>query len=440
MKISLFVSVLGMLVAMQSQAATNTADVIVIGAGMSGLSAAQELQRLGVGQVIVLEARNRVGGRIHSHKTTGGKVVDLGASWIHGVRKNPVARLAKRHAIATLATDYENVQVMNVDDEDLLYRLGEKFENFVYKFDQQTIGSLYQQFVDKFQLDNRLQRYLRYYINAYFEHESGADINDLSAESFEIGEEFGGGDVVFPGGYGQLIDVLADGVDIRLNQVVSEVDYSGEGVTVTTTDGQEFFAKDVISTLPLGVLKAGTVAFIPELPGAKQQAIEVLQMGVLDKVYIQFAEAFWADQAPEELLGYVSEDGLQWSETLNLRAYTREPALLMFNSSQYAKALEQQSDSQVKAAALAALSEMFGPVPEPEQVIVTRWYQDPFSHGSYSYLPAGESDKQYSKLAKPIEGKLYFAGEASSSDYPATVHGAYLSGVRAAKQLVAEQR
>lgn len=420
---------------MQSQANTNTADVIIIGAGVAGLSAGQELRGRGVERVLILEARDRIGGRIWSQESDIGTVVDLGASWIHGVRGNPISRLAKEHGIATLITDYDDVQAVDIEDEDVLYRLGEKFENYAYRFDERDIGSLYNQFVDKFQLDERLQRYLRYYLNAYYEHESGADIEDLSAQSFDVGEEFRGNDVIFPGGYGQIIEVLARGQDIRLNQAVTSIDYRGEGVIVTTKDNQQYVAQDIISTLPLGVLQSGSVTFTPALPEKKQRAIERLQMGLLDKVYIRFAEAFWSERVPQQLFGHVSQNGLEWSETLNVWAYTGEPALLMFNSGRFAKELEARSDAEIKSAVLSALEHMFGQVPEPEQILITRWHADPWSHGSYSYLPAGESESEYAEMAKPVSKKLYFAGEASSRNYPATVHGAYLSGLRAAQEL-----
>ena len=188
-----------------------------------------------------------------------------------------------------------------------------------------------------------------------------------------------------------------------------------------------------IVTVPLGVLKSGSPAFQPALPRRKRRAIDQLGMGVLNKTCLLFDDVFW--QKDVEVVGYVGAETGQWAETLNLYPYTGQPILMMFNAGLYGARIEAMPDAEVVSQASAALADMYGSVPEPEDVLITRWRSDPWSYGSYSYVPVGASFRRHSDLARPVDGKVFFAGEATHRDYPATVHGAFLSGVRAAREV-----
>ena len=135
------------------------------------------------------------------------------------------------------------------------------------------------------------------------------------------------------------------------------------------------------------------------------------------------------------MIGYVGAQTGQWAETLNLHPYTGQPILMMFNAGSYGARIEAMPDAEVVDQALAALEVMYGRVPRPKDALITRWQLDPWSHGSYSYVPAGVSFGRHADLATPIDDRVFFAGEATHRDYPATVHGAFLSGVRAARQV-----
>ena len=115
----------------------------------------------------------------------------------------------------------------------------------------------------------------------------------------------------------------------------------------------------------------------------------------------------------------------------------QQPILMMFNAGTYGAHIEAMSDAEVVGEALTALAAMYGPVPQPKDARITRWQSDPWSFGSYSYVPAAASFKQYAELARPIGERIFFAGEATHDEYPATVHGAFLSGVRAAREVAA---
>ena len=188
-------------------------------------------------------------------------------------------------------------------------------------------------------------------------------------------------------------------------------------------------------TVPLGVLKKGAIVFTPALPPAKQRAIDDLGMGVLNKTCLLFDDIFWPPDV--DLIGYVGARPGRWAETVSLYPYTRQPILMMFNAGAYAVRTEAMADAEIVSEALAALVDIYGSVPPPKDALVTRWRSDPWSYGSYSYVPVGSSFAQYAELAAPIDGRVFLAGEATHEEYPATVHGAFLSGVRAARRIAA---
>jgi monoamine oxidase len=164
-------------------------------------------------------------------------------------------------------------------------------------------------------------------------------------------------------------------------------------------------------------------------------AINNLGMGLLNKVYLRFPQVFWDEQS--DLLDYIAQNRGEWAEWLNIYKYTGKPILLGFNAATYARQIEPLSDEMMVAAAMKTLRTIHGPsIPEPEAWLITRWASDPLAGGSYSYLPPGASPDDYDDLAEPVADRLFFAGEATSREYAATVHGAYLSGLAAAERIV----
>ncbi|MDE2803868.1 MAG: FAD-dependent oxidoreductase [Gemmatimonadota bacterium] len=411
--------------------------VLVIGAGIAGLAAASELRASGFADVVVLEARDRIGGRIWTANLGGTVPVDLGASWIHGVRGNPIAQIARRSGIETRPTDWDNA-VLHFHERGAPTSDTSDLDGFWTHADTRpraSLRSILDDYLETHALSAGQRRYLEHLLNTTVEHEYGADLADLSLESVDGGSEYGGNDVLFPGGYGQIVEALSDGLEVRLGQAVTAIDHSGAQVVATTASGTSFEADRVVVTLPLGVLKNGLVSFSPPLPAAKRQAIADLKMGVLNKTCLLFEDVFWEPRV--EVIGYVGADRGRWAETLSLHPYTGQPVLMMFNAGAYGAEIESLADREIVAEATAALADMYGPVPQPTNALVTRWGSDPWTHGSYSYVPAGSSFERYATLGKPIGDRVFFAGEATDPDHPATVHGAFLSGVRAAREIAA---
>ena len=408
--------------------------VAIVGAGIAGLATATALRDAGHHDVVILEARDRIGGRIWTSRIGDDVPVDLGASWIHGIEGNPITRLAAENGIDLSATDYDNASVLfhgsaeAAPNRDGLVR---GFWALARRRPNAPLRAVYERYAAS--LSDSDRHVLAYVLNTAVEHEFGADIADLSFRSVNGGEEFAGHDAVFAAGYRQIVDGLAEGLDIRLEHPVTEVDYAGPGVVLRTASGTPFEAAVAVVTVPLGVLKAGSLVFRPDLPRRTRRAIDELGMGVLNKTCLLFDDVFWEKDV--ELIGFVGTETGQWAETLNLYPYTGRPILMMFNAGSYGARIEAMSDAEIVAQALASLEVMYGPVPSPSDVLITRWRSDRWSHGSYSYVPVGASFRQHLDLARPVDSKVFFAGEATHQDHPATVHGAFLSGVRAARQV-----
>ena len=405
---------------------------------MAGLAAANELQALGFDDVAILEARDRIGGRLWTDAIGGNILVDLGASWIHGVDGNPITAIARENGIATHPTDYDN-DVLHFHSAERpspsAERALRRFWGLAERQPGTNLQSVYEQLLEIEPLTAPDRRYLDYLLNTIVEHEHAADLRHLSLESIQGGDAYDGHDAVFPGGYGQVADVLADGLDIRFLEAVTEIDYAGTNIILTTATGATFEAARVVVTVPLGVLKQGLISFLPRLPPRKRGAIDGLEMGVLNKTCLLFDDVFWDNDV--ELIGYVGARSGQWAETLNLYPYTGHPILMMFNAGAYGARIERLPDQEIVAQAVAALASMYGVIPPPADALFTRWRSDPWARGSYSYVPAGSSYQRYAELGEPIGDKLFFAGEATHVEFPSTVHGAFLSGIRAARQIAA---
>ncbi|MFO7585444.1 MAG: FAD-dependent oxidoreductase [Anaerolineales bacterium] len=421
-------------------ASDSQADVLVLGAGMAGLSAARELTRRGT-RVIVLEARTRIGGRTWTDASLG-LPLDMGASWIHGTRGNPLTELADEVGAKRVRTDYDNITRYASDGRQLSAREDAEIDEILDTLTE-LIAKWQEDFDDDVSLQATISAYLQeadlpaetlrrawYAVNTAIEHEYAADAADLSLYWFDNADDYGGEDVIFPDGYGQLISHLADGLDIRLGHIVRSVEVGPSGVRVQTERGQ-FEADKVVVALPLGVLKGQDISFNPPLPAEKRRAMARMGFGVLNKVYLQFDEVFW--DADAHLLGYVSERKGEWCEWLNLAPLVGAPVLLGFNAGRFGLEIESWTDEQVVASALSVLRRIYGPgVPDPRGWLLTRWGSDPFARGSYSSLMPGAEPDDYDTLAAPVDNILFFAGEHTLREHPATVHGAYLSGLRAA--------
>lgn len=432
---------------------TNSADVLVIGAGAAGLAAARILADAGR-RVIVLEARDRPGGRIWTTEFAG-LTLDLGAAWIHGYEGNPLSERARQAGIRLLPSDTillggelalygTDGRRLTADEQAEVETRFEELEAALEELGAEraragqpdiSLQAAFDELRAKHGWPAETVRALNYKLNSGIEHEYSGDLSKMSLLHWDDDQTpamLGAHDALPESGWWPVLAPAARGLDIRLQHIVSRIEHDESGVTVLTDRGA-FTASQAVVTLPLGVLKAGAVVFSPALPERKQAAIRRLGMGVLNKLILKFPHAFWPEA---DWLGYLAEQRGRWAEWLNMNKHLRQPLLIGFNAAAYGREVEALSDEQTVAEGLRVLRRLFGDVPEPEAFAVTRWASDPFARGAYSFVGVGASSAERAALGESVGGRLFFAGEATSVEYPGNVHGAWLSGERAAREIL----
>ncbi len=193
-------------------------------------------------------------------------------------------------------------------------------------------------------------------------------------------------------------------------------------------------------TLPLGVLKRGNVEFQPQLPDTKKNAISRLGVGTFNKVYLGFENTFWPEQT--SWIQYMGPNSSEWPMFFSLKKYTGKSVLVAFNVGSFAEKLEGKTDSETVSSAMKVLRLISNQngwrLSDPTAFRVTRWGGDPYARGSYSYVPVGASLSDFDSIGSQINSRLFFAGEATSSSHYMTAHAAYLSGLRAANQIIVD--
>eukprot|EP00053_Salpingoeca_punica_P008978 m.80214 g.80214 ORF g.80214 m.80214 type:complete len:299 (+) comp14832_c0_seq2:755-1651(+) len=283
---------------------------------------------------------------------------------------------------------------------------------------------------------------------ANLEYGNATVLGNLSLQHWDQddGNEFTGTHCVTKDGFSIMPRALSVGLDIRLNSAVKHIEYSDKGVSVTYVDEKStnvhtLEAAVVLITVPLGVLKEGVIRYTPPLPEWKQSAINRLGFGVLNKVILCFQESFWEDRT--DLFGFC--DGKPVSGELflfwNFYPATKQPVLVALTSGVAALNMEEMNEADIIRDAVAVLRKIFKRkiVPNPIHSAVTKWRSDRFARGSYSYVAVGATGSDYDHLAAPVEvngtPRLCFAGEHTARYHPATVQGAFLSGVREAARI-----
>ena len=430
-------------------------DTIVIGAGMSGATAARLLADAGQ-RVAVLEARDRVGGRMHTDRSAG-FCVDLGASWIHGIEDSLLWELVRALDVPTIEFTVGSFQAGGrpIADFDGDGRRMSAAESAQWIADVETADRAVEQEISRSSPGNSyleateraldaLERHrdamdaervdeIREFFRHRVEEQCGTWIGDLDAHGLDE-DAIEGDEVVFPRGYDELPGRIAAGLDVRLEHVVRRIVRGADEVQIETDRGV-FTAARAIVTVPLGVLKAGAIAFEPALPPEVAAPLARLGMGVFNKIFLQFPERFWEEGV--YAIRALGEPGEHWHSWYDVSAISGRPTLLTFAAGPFGRHVQTLTDDAITADAMAALRRLYGDdIPAPVARWITRWGQDPFSQGSYSHLATGSSHGDHDALAGPVDGVLHFAGEATWGAEPATVGGAYASGVRAAERVL----
>ena len=295
---------------------------------------------------------------------------------------------------------------------------------------------------------------------ANLEYANAANVGKLSLGGWDqdAGNEFEGVHAQVIGGYQQVPRGLLHSpykLDLRTHKVVNRIAYdmqstaSTAGGKIFCEDGETFEADHIVLTTPLGVLKDEAISFDPPLPDWKVGPIQRLGFGTLNKVILVYDTPFW--KVDQDMFGLLREpevtDSLDQEDYIanrgrfyffwNCIKTTGRPVLISLMAGDAAHQAEAATDAELVAEVTHELAKIFQltKVPEPLETIVTRWGKDRFARGSYSYVGATSKPGDYEAMAAPIHN-LHFAGEATCATHPATVHGAYISGLRAASEVI----
>ncbi len=433
-------------------------DTIVIGAGVAGLTTARLLTDAGR-RVVVLEARDRLGGRVWTDRS-GGYVTDRGASWIHGITDSPVYAAVTAFGMPTTEftvggyqpdsrpiAHYSPAGHRLTDDEAARYvaDIHAVDAALTPAIEASAPDASYRDVTEAALADasragawetDRVQR-VREYLEHRSEEQYGAWIDELAAHGLDD-DQVDGDEVVFPQGYDRLASGLGEGLEVRLEHIVSGVDWSeDDGVTVTTDRGV-FTAHDVVITVPVGVLQSDAFVIDPPLPEPVAGALGRLTMNAFEKVFLRFDETFWDEGV--YAIRQQGPEGAWWHSWYDLTALHDSPALLTFAAGPAAVATRGWTDAEVVASIMGQLRRLYGDdIPEPIAVQRTAWQDDPFAHGSYAYMTLGSTTDDHDALATPVGGVLHLAGEATWTDDPATVTAALCSGHRAAQNVLGHE-
>jgi monoamine oxidase len=429
--------------------------VLVIGAGMAGLTAARILHDTGL-DVTVLEARDRLGGRTWTDDSLG-LPCDLGASWIHGADDNPLTEWAAAIGLPLVHTPtsrrrfylnggwHSQQELMRAcwrgvgSAAAAMWLAGRQSQRRRQRGGSglslaAAIGPL----LDDNALPLADRRFLAWVVSV------SEGVQGAPAEYIDVAEwypsEATGVNAMPVGGYRCLVEDAARGLDVRLNCAVGVVAYGEHGVTLHTQAGP-LSADAAVVTVPLSLLKTGRLLFDPPLPAAKQAAIAAIGFGgdaVLNKMFLRFPHRFWPDM--EDRCVVLPEAPQQrgfFSNWVNVEPLLGQPVLAGFASGRTAARLDREADDAVIVdAAMRSLRRMFGRrIPEPSCYQLTRWLSDPWAGGSYSYAHIGSTDADRRLYAAPVGGRVFFAGEATTGHDYGTVHAALLSGWRAAHEV-----
>lgn len=420
--------------------------VVVIGAGIAGLAAARQLTTDGF-RVIVLESRDRPGGRIWTDNTLG-TAVDLGAAWIHGdSSSNPLMKMVNQYGLTTKATDWDETWLFDrgygVIEDRTYDEIERKSEQIIQRlYQMQSTASSDQSVSDALRLllkeldgDSTIRRGINWWLASEIGGEYADNFDRIPLKYWDADEGYSGYDVMISGGLKTIIEQIKQGIDIRYGHIVDKVDYSNSMAKVSTSQGT-IDCDHVVVTVPLGVLQQQRIRFNPQLPNDKLESINRLGMGVMNKLVLRFPKRFWPKDAHR--LGLLKSTTENLIEYYPMTPYSEEPIIVGLTWGRHAKSIESAGKDDVVQLALSELKTMLGSsIPsEVSDAIVTRWHSDEFSGGSYSHILPGSSFSDYRTLAKPIGKQVYFAGEATNDTHPGTVHGAYSSGIRAAKEIM----
>lgn len=411
--------------------AQSNPDVVVIGAGSAGLSATAELMRRGI-SVSCIEGMNRIGGRCYTDMSTFGVPADLGAHWLHGHEQNEIALFGKKHK--------DKFKIYKEPDRSVVYD-GRK------KVDENKLWKIYKK-IEKFRIANSSDEPFMDLLPEKIKKNDWFDTAHKASMARDFGEfssyddnnnfydpGWDSGNAFCREGYGALLAYYRKDIPVKLNTIVNEIKWGGQGVQVVTNKGT-INAKACIVTVSAGVLKAEKIKFTPALPLRNQEALESVSMTVSNRVLMQLNKKFLG-KFKSDTNFYIKCDsnGAKSPETIayGLLKMSGTNVCLFGISGQFSKDLENEGSKAMIDFVLNKLNSTFGSKFYEKyfiKAIATGWANNPFTLGGYSGGVPGKSKKR-NDIKFPVGERIFFAGEATARAF-STVHGASRSGVRAA--------
>jgi len=424
-----FLGAVGAGICVGAQSVPGDVDVVVVGAGSSGLNAAHRLRQLGK-TVTVIEARGRIGGRAYTESETFGFPFDRGCAWLHKADDNPYTPLAKQWGYTlqehdtTLEGLYFRDREATAEIRKLSARIEEGLDAHIAKLGKKKDVAAATVIKKKTEVDEAMATF-------HGPMSSAVDLDELSAKDYlTIGTDVPP-NFLIKEGYGSLVARFGKDIPVSLKTAARRIRYGGQGVQVDTDNGT-LTAKACIITSPTGVLAAEKIRFDPPLPAWKEDAIVGLPMGLLAKIPLQFSKPEFRYKAFNDVLreniGKRDVYFLCWPFQLNL--------LIGFVGGDFAWELSAAGEQEAVDFARNAARSIFGS--DVDKYFVkgsfTKWASDPWALGAYAAALPGSAGAREG-LRRPLADRLFFAGEACAPRWTQTCGGAALSGIETAEMV-----
>ena len=432
--------------------------ILILGAGISGVTAAKTLKGLGYANFQIIEGAGKVGGRVAFPIDLGGYTVELGAVFVNGAETNPLFPLLQKYNLTWVRPDPDDWSVKDTDGSDVT-----NLADLIYETRFQPAKDRVESYAEKARAEGRPGYSLRSALTkgGWVPKTFLEDVIEYSeydySYAFDPGEISGIHDFVDDPketvnstlevikadtkGYEYIVqnmlnETIAGQADkLLLNKVVTEIEQKDDQVIVRTKSGDNYTADYVIVTFSLGVLQKGRVKFSPPLPEWKVDSIVQFQMAYYTNIYVQFDHSFWDDAT---WLLYAGEHE-NFNNLINLnKVFPGSNILNVEATNRESIRIERLSDSEVISEVVAKLRLMYGPsnitVPYPIRYGIGRFSRNPLFEGAYSNWPPGYGKDSHDALKAPV-GRIYFAGEHTSYFYYGYMHGSYESGIDVANAL-----
>ena len=439
------------------------AQVLILGAGASGIAAARELYDNGLRDFLILEGRPEIGGRMRAVDFAGVKV-EMGANWITGVdltnsskfRTNPLWVLKQATNLSAIHSDYGSTVVYDDHGKNVTAQLPRNKVKDAYACMARLMSKMkaagdkditVREALTKCKWtpNNPQQNYLDWYTFDYDEATPPDNVSLFAWRADNTDVDFGTSDffVTDQRGFAYLLEYLGEpflnAKVLHTAATVTSVEYSDKCVcayVMEQGDSKRYCGKYGIMTFSIGVLQSKTVTFSPKLPEWKVEAINKYEIPLFLKVFILFNETFWDDDV--QYLGRAVNDRENYTLFLPMgQLFESRPHLLLaILTGNTARQTASQDVEVTKLHIYQALRDIYGNFrAEIVDILVPDWESNEFYHGSYSDPKLGVTTETYTKLADPV-GNLYFTGEATSEHYYGYVHGAYFAGIHTANLIL----